>query len=53
VLFTTGSKFYELGMIELEAPQSTMEHAQNFRILESVIASLEGVAEVQADTTLD
>jgi hypothetical protein len=50
VLFTTGAKFYELGMIELEKPQSLSDHIQNFRILESVVASLEGVAEVRQDT---
>jgi hypothetical protein len=52
VLFTTGSKFYELGMIELVAPSDTNQHTQNFRLLESVVASLEGVAEVHStDTT--
>src|SRR5581483_1738149 len=51
VLFTTGAKFYELGMLELDVPRSPDEPAQNFRILESVTASLEGVAEVRADTT--
>ena len=52
VLFTTGSKFYELSMIELEAPADSNQHVQNFRLLESVVASLEGVAEVRAtDTT--
>jgi hypothetical protein len=49
-LFTTGAKFYELGLIELEKPQSPNDHIQNFRILESVVASLEGVAEVRQDT---
>ena len=51
VLFTTGSKFYELGMIALEPPKSPDEQVQNFRLLESVTASLEGVAEIQQDTT--
>jgi hypothetical protein len=50
VLFTTGSKFYELGMIELDAPESPAETLQNFRLLESVTASLEGVAEIRVDT---
>jgi hypothetical protein len=50
VLFTTGSKFYELGMVELEAPESPSEAVQNFRLLESVTASLEGVAEIRVDT---
>ena len=51
VLFTTGSKFYELGMIELDAPSDPAQHVLNFRILESVTQSLEGVAEVRADST--
>jgi hypothetical protein len=52
VLFTTGSKFYELGMIELIPPRDPNQHVQNFRLLESVVASLEGVAEVRTtDTT--
>jgi hypothetical protein len=50
VLFTTGSKFYELGMIGLDSPNSPLERVQNFRLLESVTASLEGVAEIRADT---
>ncbi len=50
VLFTTGSKFYELGMIEIETSNDSLEHIQNFRLLESVTASLEGVAEIRADT---
>ncbi len=50
VLFTTGSKFYELGMINVGAPASPAETVQNFRLLESVTASLEGVAELRADT---
>lgn len=50
VLFTTGAKFYELGMIELAPPKDSSEHIQNFRLLESVTASLQGVAELRADT---
>lgn len=51
VLFTTGSKFYELGMIEIDTTaNSQSERVQNFRLLESVTASLEGVAEIRADT---
>jgi hypothetical protein len=49
VLFTTGAKFYELGLIELTMPSGASAHTQNFRLLESVIASLEGAAEVRAD----
>jgi hypothetical protein len=51
VLFTTGAKFYELGMIELTPPANPSESVQNFRLLESVTASLQGVAELRADTT--
>jgi|SRR5665213_62286 len=52
VLFTTGAKFYELAMIELGAPKNPSESIQNFRLLESVTASLQGVAELRADTVL-
>lgn len=48
VLFTTGARFYELSLIELSAPQNVPDHIQNFRLLQSVVASLEGVAEVRA-----
>ncbi len=47
VLFTTGARFYELSMIELVAPQDTTQHVLNFRLLASVVASLEGAAEVR------
>ncbi len=50
VLFTTGSKFYELGMIDIGKAANPAETIQNFRVLESVTASLEGVAEIRADT---
>jgi len=49
VLFTTGAKFYELGMIELMVPGESSQHILNFRLLESVVASLEGAAEVRGD----
>ncbi len=48
VLFTTGAKFYELGMIELVPPKNPAEHVQNFRLLEAVSASLQGVAEIRS-----
>lgn len=51
VLFTTGAKFYELGMIELVPPKNPTAHVQNFRLLEAVTASLQGVAEIRQDTT--
>jgi hypothetical protein len=50
VLFTTGARFYELSMIELVPPPETSQHVQNFRLLQSVVASLEGAAEVRALT---
>ncbi|MDP4199059.1 MAG: hypothetical protein Q8922_13935 [Bacteroidota bacterium] len=46
-LFTTGARFYELSMIELNVPRDPSVHVQNFRLLASVIASLEGAAEVR------
>jgi hypothetical protein len=53
-VFTTGPRFYELGMIELAQPQTADTHAANFKLLESVIGTLEGVAKVggQASTTM-
>ena len=51
VLFTTGAKFYELSMIELAPATNPSERIQNFRLLESVTASLQGVAELRSDTT--
>lgn len=45
-LFTTGARFYELAMIELADPRTASEHTTNFQILEAVIGSLEGVAQV-------
>ena len=51
VLFTTGAKFYELAMIELVPPATVAENIQNFRLLESVTRSLQGVAEIRLDTT--
>jgi hypothetical protein len=47
VLFTTGARFYELSIIELVPPQDAGQHIQNFRLLQSVVASLEGAAEVR------
>jgi hypothetical protein len=45
-LFTTGARFYELAMVELQNPRSSNEQTTNFRLLEAVIGSLEGVAQV-------
>jgi hypothetical protein len=50
VLFTTGARFYELSMVELVPPPAMAQHVQNFRLLQSVVASLEGAAEVRAAT---
>jgi hypothetical protein len=45
-VFTTGARFYELALAELSDPNSSTEHTTNFQLLESVIGSLEGVAQV-------
>lgn len=45
VTFTTGNKFYELAIVQL-ATQSPGKEIENFRLLQSVIGVLEGVARV-------
>jgi hypothetical protein len=52
VVFTTGARFYELAMIELK-PTLKMNHIANFRLLESVIGGLEGVAVIRTTTVKD
>jgi hypothetical protein len=52
VVFTTGARFYELAMIELK-PTLKMNHIENFRLLESVIGGLEGVAVIRTTTVKD
>lgn len=46
VVFTTGDRFYELAMVQLRV-QSEAQANENFRLLQSVIGALEGVAEVK------
>lgn len=46
VVFTTGDRFYELAMVQLTV-QSEAAAIENFRLLQSVIGALEGVAEVK------
>lgn len=45
VVFTTGVRFYELSMVQLQTQASGTE-VENFRLLQSVIGVLEGVARV-------
>ena len=45
---TEALRGYELAMIELVPPENAPQHVQNFRLLQSVVASLEGVAEVRS-----
>lgn len=46
VVFTTGDRFYELAMVQLSV-QTEAAAIENFRLLQSVIGALEGVAEVR------
>ena len=46
VVFTTGDRFYELAMVQLKQ-QTEAAAKENFRLLQSVIGALEGVAEVK------
>lgn len=45
VVFTTGVRFYELAMVQLKT-QTEASAKENFRLLQSVIGVLEGVAQV-------
>jgi hypothetical protein len=44
VCFSTGVRFYELAMVELHPLNDANRYSENFRLLQSVIAGLEGVA---------
>ena len=47
--FTTGIRFYELAIVELrpnEVAQDTRK-TENFRLLQTVLGGLEGVAEIR------
>lgn len=43
VVFTTGIRYYELGMIQLRPVGPPNPYLENYRLLQSVISSLEGV----------
>ena len=52
VTFSAGIRFYELAMVELRPSAAENQYLENFRLLQSVMARLEGVAAVrQANTT--
>jgi hypothetical protein len=51
VAFSAGVRFYELAMIELRPANDPNQYSENFRLLQSVIAGLEGVAMVKAANT--
>ncbi len=43
VVFSTGIRYYELSMVQLRGTSNTMINIENYRLLQSVISSLEGV----------
>jgi hypothetical protein len=51
VAFSAGVRFYELSIIELRPSNDSNQYLENFRILQSVIAGLEGVAAVRGGNT--
>lgn len=52
VAFSGGVRFYELAMVELHPASDPNQYLENFRLLQSVIAGLEGVAALrQANPT--
>ena len=51
VAFSAGTRFYELGMVQLRPVNDTNVYSENFRLLQSVIAGLEGVAAVREANT--
>jgi len=50
VAFSAGVRFYELAMVELRPEQGLKQETENFRLLQSVVAELEGVAAVKQAT---
>jgi hypothetical protein len=48
VCVSTGVRFYELGILQLRSGTDKMAYLENFRLLQSVIAGLEGTAPVKA-----
>ncbi|MEP7234592.1 MAG: hypothetical protein ABI778_04780 [Ignavibacteriota bacterium] len=51
VAFSAGVRFYELAIVELTPASDPKRYLENFRILQSVIAGLEGVAAVRSSIT--
>lgn len=51
VAFSAGVRFYELAMVELRPSTDQNQYLENFRLLQSVVAGLEGVAAVRQATT--
>ncbi|MFI5264223.1 MAG: hypothetical protein ACHQM6_06890 [Candidatus Kapaibacterium sp.] len=51
VTFSAGVRFYEISMVELQPSKEENQYLENFRILQSVIAGLEGVAAVRVGST--
>ncbi|MEI8135368.1 MAG: hypothetical protein WCH46_09925, partial [bacterium] len=47
VVFASGTKYYELAMVQLHETTDLERYSENFRLLQSVIAGLEGVATVK------
>ncbi|MDP4230992.1 MAG: hypothetical protein Q8916_11385 [Bacteroidota bacterium] len=52
VAFSAGVRFYELAMVELHPVMEQNQYLENFRLLQSVIAGLEGVAAVRQGSTI-
>lgn len=51
VAFSAGVRFYEIAIVELRPSSNPNQYLENFRILQSVIAGLEGVAAVRVGST--
>ena len=51
VAFSSGVRFYELAMVELHPASDPNQYLENFRLLQSVIAGLEGVAALRQANT--
>jgi hypothetical protein len=51
VTFAAGPRFYELAMVELRPAHDTDRYSENFRLLQSVIAGLEGVSTIKEANT--
>jgi hypothetical protein len=51
IVFSGGVRFYELAMVELRPVNDAERYSENFRLLQSVSAGLEGVATVTEANT--